>query len=98
MSAIIIQPPSNLTLLNECADWLELVSLIADDGNASAGDLERLIRRGGIFGSAKNEDEAIEAYLNSVLVLLAERAMLAGDHYPFLLEGTKLQKRFAIRP
>ena len=38
------------------ADWLELYALTSPDGNASFADLERALRREGIFGPDDNED------------------------------------------
>lgn len=93
MAVVSITPPSDLSVVDECADWLELAALVADDGNASAGDLERIIRRGGVFDSARNEDDAIEAHVSAVLFSLSERASLVADHYPFMIVGTKVQKR-----
>jgi hypothetical protein len=93
MSSVEIAPPVDLTEVADCADWLELVALVADDGNASAGDLERVLRRSATFGKSDDESLAIEEFCGQVFTELSYRARIVDYAYPFELTPTALQKR-----
>ena len=49
--------PSDAVLL---ADWLEILALLSPDGNASSGDLSRVLKRESVFEDSEDEDEEIE--------------------------------------
>lgn len=57
------------------ADWLEIVALTSPDGDASAGDLERPLRRLG--------ESNPEQLIAQVFTEIDRRVKAAGDAYPF---------------
>lgn len=72
-------------------DWLELYALISPDGNASYVDLERTLRREGVFGPENDED--IERLILDVALELDRRALGADRAYPFEFSERGLQLR-----
>lgn len=64
------------------ADWLELSALLADDGNASHGDLQRALNR---MGSEQAEESC-----RNVMTELRHRVQDAGGRYPFRFSGSLL--------
>jgi hypothetical protein len=85
--ALIVPIPSDLTDSLLMADWLELVAVVADDNNASTGDLGEIVRRAGTFeGKSPTPDEAIDSYCLSVFTVLERRAKVLNGFYPFTLK------------
>jgi hypothetical protein len=82
-SAAKFFPPGVATPI-ELSDWLEIVALTAPDGDASAGDLERPLRRLGY----SNPEELI----GRVFTEIDRRVKAAGDAYPFI-RGNELVSR-----
>src|SRR5436190_6156806 len=74
----------------ELADWLELVAIQADDGNASAGDLERELNR---LGHGDRDD-----LLGKVFVEVDRREKAASkDAYPFERKDTYIQLKRPVK-
>jgi hypothetical protein len=67
------------------ADWLELMALTAPDGDASAGDLERPLRRLG--------NSAPEGLIGQVFTEIDRRAIASGDGYPFVRDESFISRR-----
>ncbi len=67
------------------ADWIELCALAADDGDASAGDLERMLDIEGVSGS----DDLLAQTFDEI----DQRLIACGDAYPFEHEGTWIRRR-----
>lgn len=80
-------------MAGDCADWLELSALVADDGNASAADLEKLMRQGSTFEGSATDGGAIDRHVLDVFGILSQRVNLAEDAYPFVINGLKVEKR-----
>jgi len=77
----MFQLPSRLHDPSALADWVEMATLQAADGNISVGDLLRVLRREAEPRSQpKTEENATRAFLE-----LARRSRVAGEHYPFRL-------------
>jgi hypothetical protein len=72
--------PSSPTQSVALADWLELVALTADDGNASAGDLGAALTAAGFYDSTI---DALEVKLLAVFSELERRVKAGADAYPF---------------
>ncbi len=68
------------------ADWLEICAHIAADGNSSSGDLESALKTASVFES-KSE---IEQICLGVFSELEQRALAAGNSYPFEIDGSVL--------
>ena len=68
------------------ADWLEIVALTAPDGDASAGDLDRPLRR---LGTSSPEE-----LIARVFTEIDRRVKAAGDAYPFTA-GNGVVTRYA---
>lgn len=81
----IIPFPSDITSPIVLADWLELIALTVDDGNASHGDLHRELNRLG----AENMDTSC----TDTMFELNRRVVAAGDNYPFTFSGTLLKSK-----
>lgn len=82
---LLALPTSNDAL--DLADWLEIRALLADDGNASRGDLESALRAAPSF--AGKGAEAVEATLADVFAELSMRATASVNGYPFeIREGS----------
>jgi hypothetical protein len=73
------------------ADWLEVLTLSARDGNASSGDLERALQRSGALDNS--DRNAIEEKCLQVFNELEKRAASAGDSYPFTLKWPVVEQR-----
>jgi len=74
----------------ELADWLELVAIQADDGNASAGDLERELNR---LGQGDRDD-----LLGKVFVEVDHREKATSkDAYPFERKDTFIQLKGSVK-
>lgn len=71
------------------ADWLEIVALTAPDRNSSRGDLERAIRRAGLF-DGQGED-AINSICLLVFSELERRSLASPKAYPFTIKASLLQ-------
>lgn len=67
------------------ADWLELLALVCDDGNSSAGDLHRELKR---LGVGQWETLAGQAFSE-----LEARELAAPKGYPFTVGATLLEQR-----
>ena len=76
------------------ADWLELYALISPDKNASYIDLERALRREGVFGLDSDED--IERIIGDVSFELEQRALSATRAYPFEVSARAISLRATI--
>jgi hypothetical protein len=68
--------PSGVANAIALADWLEITALTAPDGDASAGDLERPLRR-----LSESNPEPLVA---RVFTEIDRRVKAAGDAYPFV--------------
>jgi len=68
------------------ADWLELCAQLAADGNSSKGDLESALKTASLL-EAKDGD-ALEELCLGVFFELEQRALAAGDAYPFVISGS----------
>jgi hypothetical protein len=69
------------------ADWLEVETILQTDGDASAGDLERVLAREAV------DREQIEPLCQSVMAEVRSRAAHAGLAYPFSVVGNRLDLR-----
>ncbi len=87
----MLPTPDEPTNSLQLADWLELEALIAKDRNSSFGDLERFLRRLGLFESRTDED--IERKIAEVADELSRRIVAAGSAYPFSMHGSVLLAR-----
>lgn len=87
--------PDDPTNPLKLADWLELTALIAPDGNASRGDLERSIRRASL--NELRDDQAIELKTLEVFEEIEQRWKAAGLTYPFEIDYGTLQTRSVWR-
>jgi hypothetical protein len=67
------------------ADWLELMALTTPDGDASAGDLERPLRRLG--------NQAPELLIARVFTEIDRRSIATGDAYPFTRGAGAISRR-----
>jgi len=67
------------------ADWLELLSLTTDDGNASHGDLQRALNRLGVDG--------FDSICTECMRELHRRVDATREKYPFTFSGTLLESR-----
>ena len=72
--------PSEISNPIVLADWLELLALISEDGNASHGDLQRVLNRLGIEDS--------DALCRDSMSELNRRVLAAGEKYPFDFSGS----------
>ncbi len=79
--------PSNTADPIELADWLEILALTAADGDASAADMERPLRRLG--------NGAPEPLIAQVFTEIDRRVKAAGDAYPFVLNNAVITRRGA---
>lgn len=70
------------------ADWLELMALTTPDGDASAGDLERPLRRLG--------DQSPEVLIARVFTEIERRITATGDAYPFSRGGAAISRKGPI--
>lgn len=77
--------PSEITDHIVLSDWLELLALLADDGNASHGDLQQALNRLG----TDNADSICTASMRE----LHRRVEAAGKNYPFTFTGTLLKTK-----
>lgn len=80
-----VQFPSDTTSPIILADWLELVALTADDGNASHGDLQRELNR--------LASENMDTVCTETMSELNRRVIAAGTNYPFTFSGTLLKSK-----
>jgi hypothetical protein len=69
------------------ADWLELLALTTDDGNASHGDLQRVMNRLGVDG--------FDGICTDCMTELHRRVAATRENYPFTFSGTLLRTRGA---
>lgn len=82
--------PANIPLPSETADpivltdWLELLALSVDDGNASHGDLQRALNRLGVDG--------FDTICTACMRELHRRVAASKDNYPFSFTGTLLAR------
>jgi len=76
------------------ADWLELYALLSPDSNASYIDLERTLRREGVFGLDSDED--IERTVQEVSFELELRSIAAARAYPFVIGERSISARGPI--
>lgn len=67
------------------ADWLELLALTTNDGNASHGDLQRVLNRLSVDG--------FNDICTDCMTELHRRVAATGANYPFAFSGTLLQMR-----
>ena len=83
--------PSSLPLPSEVsdpiilADWLEILALTTDDGNASHGDLHRVLNRLGVDG--------FDTICTDCMTELHRRVAATRENYPFIFSGTLLRTR-----
>lgn len=86
------EAPKSATDIARLADWLELTALETDDGDASAGDLERALN---IQTTGDLADTLAQVFDE---IHLRQRA--AADAYPFDTNGTvvALRDRFPVEP
>jgi len=77
--------PTDATNILKLADWLELLALRSADGNASAGDLHRELKR---LGAGNWEAAAGQAFSE-----LEARREAAPRGYPFTIRGTLLEQK-----
>jgi hypothetical protein len=83
--------PANIPLPSETADpivladWLELLALSVDDGNASHGDLQRTLNRLGVDG--------FDIICTACMRELHRRVAASESNYPFTFTGTLLARR-----
>lgn len=89
----------------QLADWIELLALSNGDGNASAGDLERALRRTGTYDpDAPEEGEVphnsdhglIEGKVDEVFAELDDRAQAAAAAYPFEINSAEVKSKGSI--
>ena len=81
------------------ADWLELKALASLDGNSSFQDLVAELRRGGSTDAIQDSMDALvdtrgetsERLADAVFSELEERALAAGDGYPFAVGDQAIQ-------
>lgn len=76
------------------ADWLELHALLSPDSNASYIDLERALRREGVFGL--DNDESVERKIQEVSLELERRAVSAAEAYPFVIDERSISTKGPI--
>jgi len=97
--AVNIKPPSDVTDTSGLADWLELVSLVADDNNSSRGDLEQVVRRSGVYDAyGPLADEKIDAFCLEVFYILENRRNVLAVSYPFEIKGGLIKARKTPKP
>lgn len=84
--AAVIPFPTEATNPIKLADWLELLAILSDDGNSSAGDLHRELKR--LAGGGN-----LEELVGQVFSELQSRLTGAPNAYPFTLTGTLLTRR-----
>jgi hypothetical protein len=77
--------PSDITDPIALADWLEMLALTSPDGNASHGDLQRVLNRLG----TSNTDVISTACMNE----LHSRVSSTDPSYPFTFSGTLLRTK-----
>ncbi len=80
--------PHEATNILSLADWLEICAQLSPDENASRGDLESALRTAAVLESRSNE--ALEELCLDVFSELEQRAIAAGDAYPFVVSGSVL--------
>ncbi len=80
-----IPMPSDITNPIVLADWLELIALTAADGNASHGDLQRVLNRLSV--------DNLDTLCTDSMRELNRRVIAAGDNYPFTFSGTLLKMK-----
>ena len=81
---VCVEFPESPFRIEELADWLELTAIESADSNASAGDLERELKRLG-------QNEASDL-LGSVFIEVERREKAAGaDGYPFQRKSSSIQ-------
>ncbi|MBI3986597.1 MAG: hypothetical protein HY343_06740 [Lentisphaerae bacterium] len=66
-------------------DWLELLALTVDDGNASHGDLQRALNRLGVDG--------FDTICTDCMRELHRRVAATRENYPFTFSGTLLKSK-----
>jgi hypothetical protein len=85
-----IEFPQSPFRTEELADWLELTALSAADGDASAGDLERELKR---LGHGDPHD-----LLGSVFIEVERREKAAGkDAYPFERKDSSIELKGPLK-
>lgn len=83
--------PASIPLPSDVADpiiltdWLELLALTVDDGNASHGDLQRALNRLGVDG--------FDTICTDCMRELHRRVAAARENYPFTFSGTLLKSK-----
>jgi hypothetical protein len=77
--------PSDVTDPIILADWLELLALTAEDGNASHGDLQRVLNRLGVDG--------FDGICTDCMTELHRRVAATRENYPYTFSGTLLSIR-----
>ena len=61
----MLELPDDPTNPLKLADWLELTAMLSGDGNASRGDLERVLRRASLYETSDDyliERKALEVF------------------------------------
>lgn len=97
--AWIVPQPKDLSQSVPIADWLELVALVADDGNASKGDVERLLLREGTFDSRGGDgNDATDRLVLDVFSEIERRQKALAEYYPFELAGGLIKRKALRRP
>lgn len=94
-----IGSPSAASDSTTLADWLELKALASHDGNSSFQDLVAEFRRGGSTDAIQDSMDAqvdtrgeiSERLADAAFAELEERAIAAGDGYPFSVGDQALQ-------
>ena len=94
-----IRSPSASSDSTTQADWLELKALASFDGNSSFQDLVAEFRRGGSTDAIQDSMDALvdvrgetsERLADAVFAELEERALSAGDGYPFSVGDQAIQ-------
>lgn len=87
----MLKLPDDPTSPIRLADWLELTAILSSDGNASRGDLERVLQRASL--SEMRDDMAVERKLLEVFEEIEQRSKAAASAYPFEIDYGTLQIR-----
>ena len=89
----MLELPDDPTNPLKLADWLELTAMLSGDGNASRGDLERVLRRASLYETS--DDYLIERKALEVFYELEQRGRAAYTAYPFDIDYGTLQIKSA---
>ncbi len=88
----MLGPPARPLDPINLADWIEIRALLRNNGRASFGDIERVLRAGGVAEDLGKEPEVLG---RKAFEELDSRATASAEAYPFELKGDVLSGRGA---